>query len=230
MFHLPSLMSNGPSPRMRGKPDRQQDHEPRRGSIPAHAGKLTQEGYDDADKGSIPAHAGETGKSEHLLVLQPVHPRACGGNTLALIERETDTGPSPRMRGKLRSGAGHAGARRSIPAHAGETVTVPSVPVFTGVHPRACGETDMASTSFNRPRVHPRACGGNLGGRAVRRQVYVHPRACGGNVSFRVPSSAERGPSPRMRGKRVTTGGSIGPHGSIPAHAGETIWFKPSLA
>ena len=50
----------------------------------------------------------------------------------------------------------------------------------------------------------------------------VYPRVCGGNIGLQVPLAAQRGLSPRVRGKRRPPLESPPPNGSIPACAGET--------
>ena len=70
----------GSSPRMRGKPLRQDVFKPARGLIPAHAGKT-------------PARAEAT-------TAPGAHPRACGENAYGLGALSSGGGSSPRMRGK----------------------------------------------------------------------------------------------------------------------------------
>ena len=70
----------GPSPRVRGK--RASTVRNRHQSRP------------------IPACAGETSPNGSSTRLGWVHPRACGGDTVAVDDVGSETGPSPRVRGK----------------------------------------------------------------------------------------------------------------------------------
>ena len=72
----------------------------------------------------IPAHAGQTWRSNRCQVCAPDHPRACGANDFLMYMTSSVTGSSPRMRGKRVSGVDVGGARRIIPAHAGQTPQV----------------------------------------------------------------------------------------------------------
>ena len=77
---LPELGADeGPSPRVRGKPDWIRLFE--------------------VLKRSIPARAGETSSPRTHVVLFRVHPRACGGNGLMPLTDTQQAGPSPLLRG-----------------------------------------------------------------------------------------------------------------------------------
>ena len=91
----------GSSPRMRGKPMQTADKVDEHRIIPAHAGQ-TRRWHSDADS-------------------QSDHPRACGANLLKRIEKGSDFGSSPRMRGKLAVHRVIVASTRIIPAHAGQT-------------------------------------------------------------------------------------------------------------
>ena len=122
--HVQSFDS-GPSPRLRGKP-RLLDHLPDR-------------------PGSIPAPAGETNDGCGRRGLIAVHPRACGGNPYLVASVTGLSGPSPRLRGKLREVEHPPGGRGSIPAPAGETSPGNAGQAGSRVHPRACGGNFSAS-------------------------------------------------------------------------------------
>ena len=215
--------NHGPSPRVRGKP-RRLDHVVR-------------------GPGSIPASAGETLPPSGALGALPVHPRECGGNWVFSLHGERAEGPSPRVRGKrVRRCPGRV-QYGSIPASAGETRTAAHAADSRGVHPRECGGN---ATRFPRdfgadgpsPRVRgkrggqrlrpgdarsiPASAGETSGSGVGATRPAVHPRECGGNQSRSCPGSAQPGPSPRVRGKRVSMMSSKLWPGSIPASAGET--------
>ena len=213
----------GPSPRVRGKPVREDS---RRGG----------------DR-SIPACAGETGSSWGHRNRGPVHPRVCGGNVRAISERRIHTGPSPRVRGKPVVLQVERADGRSIPACAGETTCFGRTATRRRVHPRVCGgnrltvNPDSADCGPS-PRVRGKpleletrhgllrsipACAGETKSSPSREgQTTVHPRVCGGNDLPTTPPQGRSGPSPRVRGKRLRPEGSELVGGSIPACAGET--------
>ena len=88
---------------------------------------------------SIPACAGETHRETGQWLSDRVHPRVCGGNLSTLICGVTETGPSPRVRGKPGWSMEFFALRGSIPACAGETTTSAETEAATWVHPRVCG-------------------------------------------------------------------------------------------
>ena len=218
-----SVLAQGPSPRVRGR---------------LHTGTRPRR-----RRGSIPACAGETGHDNKSPSPDRVHPRVCGGDSTAGLWSALGGGPSPRVRGRLKSMLFVEFAIRSIPACAGETLRQSSLNFHPRVHPRVCGG-DSSAASFHgpmkgpSPRVRGRHCGARvyavpLGSipacagetrtngvmRAFRR---VHPRVCGGDALRLSASASDGGPSPRVRGRRKL-GIALGAlQGSIPACAGET--------
>ena len=217
------IVPGGSSPRMRGK---RCDPSPRR-----------------RPRRIIPAHAGQTSQLEHSVYSPADHPRACGANVSSDGMLSRCTGSSPRMRGKpalhSRAGVGH----RIIPAHAGQTRSLPLMLWSCPDHPRACGANSMRRRCCCRnvgssPRMRGKRGGrrdiigvlriipahaGQTAFRAAKRFYRPdHPRACGANNSVAVTLDEPAGSSPRMRGK---LGGwkFRKSHGRIiPAHAGQT--------
>ena len=118
-------LSQGSSPRMRGKRRRRGPREGRRGLIPAHAGKTS---------ALAPTVRGGA-----------AHPRACGENEVGLLARFKEPGSSPRMRGKRKLFLDACHKLRLIPAHAGKTPSLMACPFFRRAHPRACGENTERS-------------------------------------------------------------------------------------
>ena len=172
----------GPSPRLRGKRGRG-GPSPRRPR-------------------SIPAPAGETGAGPGRRGRRPVHPRACGGNHTPHRNGSSQSGPSPRLRGKPLPEIQRLVAGRSIPAPAGETGPRPVERESSGVHPRACGGNSIGAISDPiskgpSPRLRGKRTGGAAGDSragsipapagetapcwAPAAPWWVHPRACGGN-------------------------------------------------
>ena len=220
---IASLLKGGPSPRVRGKP--------KSGRFP------------NAAKRSIPARAGETCAAGVCRRGEKVHPRACGGNISMLSPSISMIGPSPRVRGKPKSGLSPNASRRSIPARAGETSTLRCRRWWLPVHPRACGGNlrsvfELKEDHGPSPRVRgkpwmetvrglarrsiPARAGETRQGEKENEENGVHPRACGGNVAVASDTPPRAGPSPRVRGKRTDTRVLAVRRGSIPARAGET--------
>ena len=121
--------ADGPSPRVRGKPEG--------------------DGGTTDFEGSIPASAGETLPPRLDPVGVGVHPRECGGNSP--LDRDTieDYGPSPRVRGKRDGDERRLPLDRSIPASAGETGPDDDHDLGLGVHPRECGGNRLCSRTFS---------------------------------------------------------------------------------
>ena len=193
------------------------------GSSPRMRGKLRVARHRRRQRRIIPAHAGQTRALGCRHARSPDHPRACGANRHGSRSRSWFRGSSPRMRGKHGERVTQRRARRIIPAHAGQTQRVqPSL--FEGAdHPRACGANphafSLAVSSHGssprmrgkrwlawlvsrRPRIIPAHAGQTRAGRAGRRPAPDHPRACGANDRANARLRADRGSSPRMRGKR----------------------------
>ena len=131
-------------------------------------------------------------------------------------------GLSPRVRGKRHRKRISRPSLRSIPACAGETVSVSGGDDAEGVYPRVCGG-NTAAFRFSAPSrgLSPRvrgkrgrpivvgipirsipACAGEThsGGRAAALSG-VYPRVCGGNHRVSSIRSYGIGLSPRVRGK-----------------------------
>ena len=130
-------------------------------------------------------------------------------------------GSSPRVRGTLFDAGRTHGARRFIPACAGNAAsTMTSCPLFS-VHPRVCGERVrlvVAHSSFSgsSPRVRgtrprcPRAaaparfipaCAGNAAPVSLGKPFCaVHPRVCGERDEEGEALLLGAGSSPRVRG------------------------------
>ena len=213
------------------------------GASPRLRGKRRRGGRSPAPRGCIPAPAGETSRSRGTAGGGAVHPRACGGNRGAALDRAGRSGASPRLRGKhIRDGLQQPG-RGCIPAPAGETCLLVPLGGGVGVHPRACGGNVLvrrlvvgASGASPRLRGKPRAAATHGAqcwcipapagetDRGERRQSKreVHPRACGGNGGCPRHWGRLRGASPRLRGKPSETTGSATRGRCIPAPAGET--------
>ena len=194
--------------------------------------------------GSIPAHAGEPSEETTLDRPSRVYPRACGGTSDLNVCCTDHEGLSPRMRGNPITGPPSTGRSGSIPAHAGEPISLRDIGGMTRVYPRACGGTYDPTTYPNiRVGLSPRMRGNrgvlspaaSLPGsipahagepyRLIRHgtSAKVYPRACGGTESISKNRLEAMGLSPRMRGNRPLGHTHRVVEGSIPAHAGEPL-------
>ena len=151
-------------------------------------------------------------------------------------------GLSPRLRGNRVDAPQRGAPARSIPAPAGEPPLHLRTTSPTGVYPRACGGTPLASglsqcssglsprLRGNRPGIRQRDCGQRSipapAGEPTSLMTChsngaVYPRACGGTmISMRTPSPPA-GLSPRLRGNLEDYWALGLPKRSIPAPAGE---------
>ena len=121
LYSLPSALTSGLSPRVRG--NRQGDYK------------------GGATGGSIPACAGEPGVRLTWYTTPGVYPRVCGGTWTKRIRRGFRRGLSPRVRGNLWWAICRAAAQGSIPACAGEPGRAGTACAKSRVYPRVCGGT-----------------------------------------------------------------------------------------
>ena len=227
-LHDLECVHSGPSPRVRGSRTNRRYRRPIRGSIPACAGEPW-------CRFPMPSSAG-------------VHPRVCGGALDSSGSAHSYQGPSPRVRGSHAERQADVEAFRSIPACAGEPLSPACSGPYAGVHPRVCGgafRIRLPRQFFQgpSPRVRgslypyrddactPRsipACAGEPGaGRSASRCARVHPRVCGGASVLGRLRMTSLGPSPRVRGSRVSRCPRPPVRGSIPACAGEPVVSVP---
>ena len=93
-----------------------------------------------------------------------VYPRVCGGTVNGAKRPRLSTGLSPRVRGNRCSVPDCVGAKRSIPACAGEPSFRLRRSSTSRVYPRVCGGTAVALSRMNSktglsPRVRGNPCG-----------------------------------------------------------------------
>ena len=232
-------------PRVRGG---NRTHSPPRwtqsGLSPRARGKHSHRASAPLCKRPIPACAGETSPSRREERRYWAYPRVRGGNRTHSPPRWTQSGLSPRARGKHSHRASAPLCKRPIPACAGETqpAFVPMAGMrayprvrggnsFTmgrfgsrsGLSPRARGKRLRRGSQPHRPGPIP-ACAGET--KATVEQLVAaqaYPRVRGGNPCELLIANCAEGLSPRARGKRhpPRAGGVDG--GPIPACAGETL-------
>ena len=215
---------------------------PETGPSPRVRGSLLRLGEVHPGVGSIPACAGKPELAEAIRGTGWVHPRVCGEAQSSASIGQPPPGPSPRVRGSPGLSTTASAGRGSIPACAGKPGAQSAVPRVGTVHPRVCGEAaswpqSTSSWMGPSPRVRgsPRpchvghveqgsipACAGKPleAGRAGHAE-RVHPRVCGEALLPLLVYVVWWGPSPRVRGSRVTAPSSILGVGSIPACAGK---------
>ena len=198
----------------------------------------------------IPAPAGNSKCDRSVNSPTTVHPRACGEQEIPLRAVSRRYGSSPRLRGTVLPLDHPVMTRRFIPAPAGNSPTR-SCPRFAApVHPRACGEQQLADrlddgiggssprlrgteSSPDRQAALDRFIPAPAGNRRrywwIRSSVPVHPRACGEQMPTTSWFSPPRGSSPRLRG-------TVGTHlvrtwytRFIPAPAGNRAHKAPEL-
>ena len=191
----------------------------------------------------IPAHAGQTSGSRWGLDGNADHPRACGANAPVHVAARDPAGSSPRMRGKPVRSRRLRARRRIIPAHAGQTNSVPAKRSSHADHPRACGANGQQfltnlGTFGSSPRMRgkprlerddsrtrriiPAHAGQTSRTPTPTPTVSDHPRACGANAAAGRIRTLRRGSSPRMRGKQGGRRKLEREIRTIPAHAGQT--------
>ena len=145
-----------------------------------------------------------------------VYPRAGGGTGDLLAIHVFDRGLSPRRRGNRRSLLEHHRETGSIPAQAGEPRSRCLRSARRRVYPRAGGGTMFsASIAHGEEGLSPRRRG--------------NPRAGGGTGIPGARRLALQGLSPRRRGNRIEVERIVAHVGSIPAQAGEPLFFDSDL-
>ena len=122
------LLSPGLSPRVRGNLFGELHKQAGRGSIPACAGE------------PVPEHSSDTNIW--------VYPRVCGGTSCEPLYEIRREGLSPRVRGNPFDSGFRCQYVRSIPACAGEPVTLLCQLVEEVVYPRVCGGTVIFRTRY----------------------------------------------------------------------------------
>ena len=216
-----------------------------RGPSPRVRGSLKLSQRRVIGRGSIPACAGKPDPAMRTHQLSRVHPRVCGEALDGNPWFGSGHGPSPRVRGSPGYGLRLDHSYGSIPACAGKPLRTPSGRARWRVHPRVCGEAQQREGSAEidagpSPRVRgslrsglgvsvvpgsiPACAGKPRDGEIQNLPNRVHPRVCGEALPVRAFGKHGPGPSPRVRGSRLSVGLDVHACGSIPACAGKPRW------
>ena len=130
--------------------------------------------------GSIPACAGEPVLGIAPIFIKRVYPRVCGGTVTKSRYTGSVRGLSPRVRGNPMQLLSHAHIDWSIPACAGEPLSISLSVSRIGVYPRVCGGTRISMMPARPlPGLSPRVRGNHH----VRDCFLAHPGsipACAG--------------------------------------------------
>ena len=218
------------------------------GSSPRLRGTFSGRGHHGHKRRFIPAPAGNMGSNPRENPLVPVHPRACGEHSIAVVRRRKCSGSSPRLRGTYYMAGNANSGRRFIPAPAGNIAlarrSLESVPV----HPRACGEhyflaVFLSVSVGSSPRLRgtfsdddtpegserfiPAPAGNIVPAAFDLIYTAVHPRACGEHASQNQRCFYKPGSSPRLRGTSLPIHQSLRYGRFIPAPAGNICYARP---
>ena len=175
---------HGLSPRVRGSPRPRPPRRPRRGSIPACAGKpLT-----GVQKCSI----------------YTVYPRVCGEASPTCAGSSRSAGLSPRVRGSPERGAGSTAATGSIPACAGKPRPRARVVQVGGSIPACAGKPYASEIAVPLSRVYPRVCGEAARRSAKMPDIHGLSPRVRGSPRPRPPRRPRRGSIPACAGKPLT--------------------------
>ena len=213
----------GPSPRGWGK--RELDN----------AGKLAER--------TIPTRVGKTLSLRQSQPAWADHPHAGGENSLSLLKRCANHGPSPRGWGKRRRGFSRQCPQRTIPTRVGKTQRPQTIPRNLSDHPHAGGENCVfvpipSATNGPSPRgwgkrnivvaggaehrTIPTRVGKTTTPASVARLSADHPHAGGENAPPATTIFQGGGPSPRGWGKPARVKPWTHQKRTIPTRVGKT--------
>ena len=134
-----------------------------RGSSPRMRGARVGAAVSRLVDGIIPAYAGSTRCPWDGWKRERDHPRVCGEHNTCRISAAASRGSSPRMRGARIVVFAALAGDGIIPAYAGSTSGLQSLPSRVGDHPRVCGEHVFSIFEIPRPSgSSPRMRGAHL--------------------------------------------------------------------
>ena len=194
----------------------------RGGSSPRGRGKQCQPKPQSYSHGLIPAWAGKTESSRSDECDNEAHPRVGGENSRPATPPSTQSGSSPRGRGKHFRSVHRRRRQGLIPAWAGKTFNRELSRINGWAHPRVGGENRHGGPWLVRPGgSSPRGRGKHSLIVALTVTRRLIPAWAGKTLHTRSVRETG-GSSPRGRGKRRTNQGPPRGPGLIPAWAGKT--------
>ena len=197
-------------------------------------------------RGLIPAGAGKTCRICDQAKRSAAHPRRCGENFIPVSQSVLPAGSSPQVRGKLLCMWCLGGWGRLIPAGAGKTPASFPPSMMSTAHPRRCGENynavaALAAAAGSSPQVRgkrtynvriqdkgrliPAGAGKTTAARKKGCSNTAHPRRCGENAVYTLAAGIGGGSSPQVRGKQERQKRSLEAARLIPAGAGKTCFL-----
>ena len=138
------------------------------------------------------------------------------------------------MRGKAAFGCYVSKIRRITPAYAGKSEKARNCVIFTGDHPRLCGEKPFPEiTPLSGLGITPAYAGKSVLRHKDYQKPWDHPRLCGEKLKNGRETLVLQGSPPPMRGKVRIFTDSCGGQGITPAYAGKSkcdgfreFWIK----
>ena len=147
-------------PRMRGRPERQQQSLILLGNTPAYAGKTSPLDPGSALRRKHPRVCGEDSMVLISTLVPLKHPRVCGEDERRKLRQGRRNETPPRMRGRHSSVVIGSIQTRNTPAYAGKTKVYTRRGDTFEKHPRVCGEDRKCSpTAVIRLETPPRMRG-----------------------------------------------------------------------
>ena len=213
------------------------------GSSPLARGTPIIGGLSGAHRRLIPARAGNTYDRLRSGERAPAHPRSRGEHHMASARSSGSSGSSPLARGTPHGWPEMVFCRRLIPARAGNTSSMVTVPLSCTAHPRSrgehfladstlcngCGSSPLARGTLSelpygifRIRLIPARAGNTWRFAARGKPRAAHPRSRGEHGCAVNKLECMRGSSPLARGTPLMRSIITPPLRLIPARAGNT--------
>ena len=207
-------------------------------------GKDCKKGGSPEKSGITPACAGKSPLPGSVALPVRDHPRVCGEKFTGFHYHARHMGSPPRVRGKVTFQLLCRSMIRITPACAGKSTRLSLFAIFSGDHPRVCGEKIacghyMLCYSGSPPRVrgkadpkkHRQRQTGITPACAGKRECPTegapaagdHPRVCGEKKDMRAAGINPIGSPPRVRGKGPLEGLKYDAERITPACAGKSV-------
>ena len=149
-----------------------------------------------------PAYAGKRRCRLRSKCRQQDHPRLCGEKREYFLGMKSEKGSPPPMRGKVPAAPSLPAAPGITPAYAGKSCTRFRSIVYTGDHPRLCGEKPAGVLpQYSLRGITPAYAGKSIHGKQNLPNNKDHPRLCGEKACMLACFTTDTGSPPPMRGK-----------------------------